>query len=179
MRFSSLGQNIGGKWADLAKAVEERRKRRTPVPTPAPLPADLDSDNDPDLDYNIMNAKKELYCYDAGRMRYGSLNESTPCEQMDVLICDASVCGHQMKVQQGTYSLNKIRRTSPRRWLYGVKGQGARLANCQLQWVIFRDKTNLIELDLAGRGGDPPHISVLSDGPYNQDLYHPAMGEWG
>ncbi|KAJ7019166.1 hypothetical protein C8F04DRAFT_1242787 [Mycena alexandri] len=55
-----------------------------------------------------MRAKKEVYSYKSGQMECGSVDEQLLGEEMDVLICDASVRGHGMKIQQGTYSLDNI-----------------------------------------------------------------------
>ncbi|KAJ7028172.1 hypothetical protein C8F04DRAFT_1399096 [Mycena alexandri] len=136
-QFSSRGQNIGGKWADLVKAVEEHRKMPMPEPPSAPS---LDvSDNEPDLEYNVMRAKKEVYSYKSGQMECGSVDEHTPCEEMDVLICDASVRGHGMKIQQGTYSLDNI--------LVPIALKTLHIPDL---WAIFRSNAELVGLDLAG-----------------------------
>ncbi|KAJ6609986.1 hypothetical protein B0H10DRAFT_2193615 [Mycena sp. CBHHK59/15] len=176
--FSSAGKTMGGKRSDLAKAVEEQRKSIQPgkcflshliLPLTQifidPIVISDDDDND-ELEYNIMTMKKEVFSYCSepeGRMQSDAGSQTGPALEMDVLICDDFEKGHKIKVAMGSYSdstsdfivvaLKKVTFSDITLWpSRDMAGwcEGARLAECQLQYSVFKSRAAVINMDCAG-----------------------------
>ncbi|KAJ7118530.1 hypothetical protein C8R43DRAFT_960307 [Mycena crocata] len=145
-----------GKWSDVVKIVEEERKK--------PIVIDI-SDDDKELEYNILTMKKEVYSYASeGRLQSGSLSRTDPILEMDVLVANDYEQGHKMNVHMGNYStsnedfipvalkrLNISTNITP----YGSRemaiwAEGARLAECHFQYLLFQDRAATFNVDLAG-----------------------------
>ncbi|KAJ7185335.1 hypothetical protein C8R46DRAFT_1287860 [Mycena filopes] len=173
--FSSRGQNPGGKWSDLAKAVEEHRKSVRHIPAPPP-PNTPFSDDDLDLGFNVMLAKKEVFRYESGHMLSGTAARDVPYEEMDVLVCDDFSLGHKMKFQQGTYSLSgvpvpvalkRLRIPDFARWggdrEMATWSVGARLADSEVQWLSFANRAAFADVGLADVGILPTFLFSSRD----------------
>ncbi|KAJ7122669.1 hypothetical protein C8R43DRAFT_1136082 [Mycena crocata] len=145
-----------GKWSDVVKIVEEERKK--------PIVIDI-SDDDKELEYNILTMKKEVYSYASeGRLQSGSLSRTDPILEMDVLVANDYEQGHKMNVHMGNYStstedfilvalkrLNISTNITP----YGSReiaiwAEGACLAECHFQYLLFQDRAATFNVDLAG-----------------------------
>ncbi|KAJ7104724.1 hypothetical protein C8R44DRAFT_746404 [Mycena epipterygia] len=159
-KFSSAGKTTGGKWN--------------------PIVISDNDDDDHDTDYNIMTMKKEVFkYYSAGRMKSEAGSETEPALEMNVLICDKFEKGHKMKVAMGSHSdssndfilvaLKKFTISDTTLWLSrDMAGwcEGARLAECQLQYSVFKSRAALINMDCAGVDVLPTCLFTCMGVPY-------------
>ncbi|KAJ7508141.1 hypothetical protein B0H11DRAFT_1902457 [Mycena galericulata] len=148
--FVSVGKNVGGRWGDLVKLVEEHQ------PTAIEI---SDNDDDDDLEYNIMSMRKEVFTY----YSEGRLQSQSDPKEIDVLVCDDVFDkGHKMNVYLGNYTdgSNEFIGIALKKLLpldttgYGSREmaiwcEGSRLAECRLQYAQFQSRAAALDIDLA------------------------------
>ncbi|KAJ7627806.1 hypothetical protein DFH06DRAFT_1442610 [Mycena polygramma] len=167
-QICAVGHNPGGKWTDVVKAVEDHQERRKSIASGksiAPAPIEISDDDDDDShQYNVMTMKKEGYRYTSEACIESYSPDS---KETDVAVWDAqSEHGHRMRISLAHYSetghggvfisialktlLSLVSTT-----LWGSTGmavwcEGARLADCQLQFAAFQNRAGALDVDIAG-----------------------------
>lgn len=142
--------------------------------------SDDEDNNENDYNVMSMKKEVFSY-YSAGHMKSDAGSETEPALEIDVLICDKFKMGHKMKVHmvsslftlclsspaepsQGSHSdasndfnlvaLKKFIISDTNLWLSRDMAkwcEGARLAECQLQYSVFKSRAALINMDCAGQ----------------------------